>query len=169
MHDVNGRHDFSPSGAMSDALRIYYTSLPCYLRLLWPAVYCTIEATGLLASITSSSYVGKIPCMPRAIKSCLPCVYTWHHQVICRYIECVTSCKRKNRFESRCEGWQWCGLWRESCLVYQSFNSGVSAPYRCFLWPLYYIGLYYLYYAGPLFRILGCNYLRESFNSHLWV
>ena len=34
------------------------------------------------------------------------------------------------------------------------------------------INLYYLYYVGPLFRILGCNIsfiLRGSFISHLGV
>ena len=29
--------------------------------------------------------------------------------------------------------------------------------------------LTYLYYAGPLFRILGCNYLRGPYISHLGV
>ena len=27
-----------------------------------------------------------------------------------------------------------------------------------FLWPVYYIGLYYIIYGGPLSCILGCNY-----------
>ena len=31
------------------------------------------------------------------------------------------------------------------------------------------IYLYYLYYAGPLSCILGCNYLRGSFKLHLGV
>ena len=32
-----------------------------------------------------------------------------------RYIERVTSRKRNNHFGSRCEGWQWCSWWMESC------------------------------------------------------
>ena len=27
-----------------------------------------------------------------------------------------------------------------------------------FLWPVYYIAIHYLYYAGPIFCILGCNF-----------
>jgi len=40
---------------------------------------------------------------------------THSNDFIRRYIEHVTSCKRKNRFVSRFEGWEWCSWWRESC------------------------------------------------------
>ena len=86
--------------------------LPCYLRLLFivplklPVYLPQSQARTMWAGFRACSH---------AIKPCLPRIYIWRHQFICRYIECVTLCKRKNRFESRCEGWQWCGLWRESC------------------------------------------------------
>ena len=55
---------------------------------------------------TSHVYVRGI--RPRALNTC-------SNDFICRYIERVTSCKRKNRFGSRCEGWEWCSWWREIC------------------------------------------------------
>ena len=46
---------YSPSGAVSYTLRIYYTSPPCNLWLLWPVVFGAIE----LASITNSKLRGR--------------------------------------------------------------------------------------------------------------
>ena len=46
---------YSLSGAVSYTLRIYYTSPPCNLWLLWPAVFGAIE----LASIRNSKLHGR--------------------------------------------------------------------------------------------------------------
>ena len=67
---------FSPSGVVSDALSI---NLLHWSTLRFTAAiasgFCTILAMRVLASITSSNYVGRIPACPCAIKSCLPRVY----------------------------------------------------------------------------------------------
>ena len=48
------------SGAVSDTLRIYYTGLPCNLRMAAVASgFCAIVATCVLASITSSELCGQ--------------------------------------------------------------------------------------------------------------
>ena len=49
---------------VADALRIYYSSLPCDLWLLYPAGFVPLSPVYLHTSITSSNYVGGIPCVP---------------------------------------------------------------------------------------------------------
>ena len=61
---------FSLSGAVSDALTIDYTGLPCNLWLLVfvASGFCAIIATHVLALIMSLNYVGGIPCMPISVQ-----------------------------------------------------------------------------------------------------
>ena len=83
---------------------------------------------------------------------------------ISSYIEHVTSCKRINRFRSRCKGWCWCSWWRESwLLMHQSFIPGVSPPCH---WRIDWMSntsstlCSMLSYVCPLIHILGCNYIE---------
>ena len=65
-HKISCHSSISPSSAMSDALRIYYTGLPCNFTAAVASGFCAIVATAYACTspITSSNYVGGIPCMP---------------------------------------------------------------------------------------------------------
>ena len=92
-----------------------------------------------------------------------------------RYIECMMSYKRKNRFGSRCEGVCIYGgiagegrvvgipmfhFWGKCTMPLTNINSDwmPNASYG--------LCTIYLYYAGPLIRTLGCNHFTASIFKH---
>ena len=94
---------------------------------------------------------------------CSAASYTKQYDFIHTYIEHVTSRKKRNCFGSRCDGVAGEGRvvgvpkfhsWGKCTMPLTNINSDWMSNASSGLC----INLnYYLYYAGPLFRILGCN------------
>ena len=162
--------------SMVDTASAY--QVPCLM--LWVS---TLLFTGAVASGLLYHWSYRCTCLNHKLELCGQDSVHAHMQLSCVYLASIFDVI--NLYVGILNAWHYVrekitsrvAVRGDSGVAYEGKVVGISKFYfwvKCTIpmLPLAFviiIGLYYLYYAGPLFHILGCNYLHESFNLHLWV